>query len=436
VEELRENVCLREDLALLGDDVRSGLHPDALRDWGEAPPVGLGARHAIGAAVLSAFSLTGLVLWMTTPAGPIPLLAALVLQGALGARLRSRVLEVVRSVETPSRELALFAELLARLEAEPVICPLLTELRAELESGGRPPSRRVDQLRRRVELLDARRNQLFAPLAALLCWSTQLAVAIEDWRSLTGPRLARWMEVVGELEALTSLAAYAFEHPSHVRPEFVEDGALFAAAGLGHPLLPAERCVANDVRLDAKRQLLLVSGSNMSGKSTLLRSVGVAALLAQAGGVVNATRLQLSPLSIGAAIRVSDSLQEGTSHFMAELQHVRRVLDLTSGERATLFLLDEIFHGTNSHDRTIGADAVLTTLVSRRAIGLVTTHDLALAKVAERLAPRAANVHFEDQLEHDRIVFDYRMRPGVVTRSNALALMRAVGLPVETTRPD
>jgi DNA mismatch repair ATPase MutS len=168
----------------------------------------------------------------------------------------------------------------------------------------------------------------------------------------------------------------------------------------------------------------------MSGKSTLLRSVGVNAVLAQAGAPVCAERLVLSPLRVGASLRVVDSLQEGASHFYAEIRRIRVVVELADSGPA-LFLLDEIFHGTNSHDRGIGAEAILRALLERGAIGLVTTHDLALARVADALAPRAANVHFQDHLDADgRIAFDYRMRPGVVERSNALALMRAVGLPV------
>ena len=180
-----------------------------------------------------------------------------------------------------------------------------------------------------------------------------------------------------------------------------------------------------------KEKLWIVSGSNMSGKSTLLRTIGTSAVLAQAGAPVRARHLALTPLAVGASIRIVDSLQGGSSRFYAEITRLRRIVDLASGERPLLYLLDEILHGTNSHDRRIGAEAVVRSLVAAGAIGLVTTHDLALAKVADVLAPRAANVHFEDHLEEGRMSFDYRMRPGVVTRSNALALMRAVGLEVE-----
>ena len=176
--------------------------------------------------------------------------------------------------------------------------------------------------------------------------------------------------------------------------------------------------------------MLLVSGSNMSGKSTYLRTVGVNVVLALAGAKVAAARLALTPLRVGATLRIQDSLQAGRSRFYAEITRLKELSDLAGGEVPLLFLLDEILHGTNSHDRRIGAEAVVRGFVERAAIGLVTTHDLALARIADDLSPRAANVHFEDQLCDGRICFDFRLRPGVVQKSNALALMRAVGLDV------
>jgi len=196
---------------------------------------------------------------------------------------------------------------------------------------------------------------------------------------------------------------------------------------MGHPLLPDDRCVRNSVTLAAPLRLLIVSGSNMSGKSTLLRTVGVNTVLALAGAPVRAKRLTLSHLALGASIRSTDSLEEGQSRFMAEILRLKQVLELPP---PALFLLDELLHGTNSHDRALGSQGLIRALLDRGAIGLVTTHDLSLATVADQLAPAAANVHFEDRLEDGRLVFDYRVRPGIVARSNALDLMRAVGLNV------
>jgi DNA mismatch repair ATPase MutS len=175
---------------------------------------------------------------------------------------------------------------------------------------------------------------------------------------------------------------------------------------------------------------MIVSGSNMSGKSTLLRTLGVNVALAQAGAPVRARRLRLSPLAVGASIHLTDSLQGGISRFYAEILRLRQILDLTAGRLPALFLVDEFLHGTNSHDRRIGAEALVRGLVVRGAIGLITTHDLALADIVETLGERAANVHFEDRIEDGRICFDYVLRPGVVSKSNAIELMRSVGLEI------
>jgi DNA mismatch repair ATPase MutS len=206
---------------------------------------------------------------------------------------------------------------------------------------------------------------------------------------------------------------------------------LFDADELGHPLIAESVSVRNDVHLGGTgAHVLMVSGSNMSGKSTLLRTVGVNVVLALAGAPVRAARMRVSRLALGTSLHVEDSLQEGHSRFYAEILRIRSVVDLARGEIPALFLLDEILGGTNSHDRRIGAEAIVRVLAQAGAIGLVTTHDLALTEVVSSLGAPAANVHFEDRLEGGRMIFDYRMRPGVVEHSNALALMRAVGLDV------
>ncbi|MGH9888706.1 MAG: MutS-related protein, partial [bacterium] len=329
-----------------------------------------------------------------------------------------------------SHDLAVLARALACLERERFQAPRLVTLRAQLDTEGVPPSAQVARFARLVDLLESRNNQMFLPLAGLLLWSTQLAIALEAWRARCGPRIASWVAVVGEMEALCALSAFAFENPEYAWPVLLDEGRRYEGRALAHPLLPRTSAVPNDVGLGEEPRLLLVSGSNMSGKSTLLRTVGVNLVLAQAGAPVRAASFTVSPLSLGSSIRVHDSLQEGSSRFYAEITRLRQVMELAAARPPLLFLLDEILHGTNSSDRRVGAEAVIQGLLLRGAIGLVTTHDLALAEAAEALAPRARNVHFEDHVEDGRIAFDYRMRDGVVTKSNALALMRAVGLEV------
>ena len=261
-------------------------------------------------------------------------------------------------------------------------------------------------------------------------YSVQVALAAERWRRAHGPRMRAWLEAIAEIEALLSLAAYSYEHPADPFPEFTQGAACMEAEDLGHPLLPAAACVRNDVKMCGETRVLLVSGSNMSGKSTLLRAVGINVVLAMAGGPVRARRLRLTPLRPAASIRINDSLQEGSSRFYTEITRLRKLFDLAGGDPPVLFLLDELLQGTNSRDRRIGAEGVVRALVQRGAIGLLTTHDLALTEIGKTLNGHLRNVHFQDEFSGGKITFDYRLRDGVVTKSNGLELMRSIGLDV------
>jgi hypothetical protein len=458
VAELKPQLDLREDLALLGGDLPAGVDFDAVVAWGAAPSVM--PRPALRWLALALGLLTTVTLlgWVLTLFGALddsdafgayflrwgslPFGVALLVQLAFAGALAGRVRRVLGAVERRSRDLALLANVLARLERASFSAPRLAALRAALDTpaaslaeavtAGRAvhPSQRIAQLGNLIELLDSRRNQLFAPFAYLLLWGTQVAFAVEKWRRKAGPAVGRWLAVVGEFEALCSLAAYAYENPADSFPELVEGGPCFDGEALAHPLLPGGKCVPNDLRLGEPLRVYVVSGSNMSGKSTFLRTVGINAVLALAGAPVRARRLRLSPLAVGATLRIQDSLQAGRSRFYAEILRVRQVVELTRGPVPLLFLLDEIFAGTNSHDRRQGANAVVRGLVRAGAVGLVTTHDLSLTHIADELGPQGANVHFADHFEGSVMAFDYCLRPGVVRHSNALALMRAVGLEV------
>ncbi len=430
VADLCPRLDFRERLSLLGDDVRVALRPEALARWAGGPPAAFPPGTSLLGAALSALTLAGLVAWFGFDWGPDPFVLALLPQAAFALALRRRVQRVVGGIDRPGRELEVLRGALLQIEGEPFHASRLCQIRSSLDAHGAAPSRAIGRLSRRIDLLESRRNPFFAPIAALLLWETQLALSLEAWRVDHGEAVSRWLVAVGEVEALSALAGYAFERPQDPFPELVEAGPLLEADGLGHPLLPDRTSVRNDLHLDEHLQVLVVSGSNMSGKSTLLRTAGVNVVLALAGAPVRARRMRLSPLTIGASIRTHDSLQDGTSRFYAEITRLRQLMDLARDEAPLLFLLDEVLHGTNSSDRRAGAEALVRGFLARGAIGLVTTHDLALAEVATRLAPRAGNVHFEDHLEGGRVVFDYRKREGVVRRSNALALMRAIGLEV------
>ncbi|HXE79623.1 MAG TPA: hypothetical protein VNK41_02650 [Vicinamibacterales bacterium] len=434
VRELAPRLDLREELALLGEEVAAGVRTERLVAWGAQPPVRIARWEPWAAALLVAATAGVLITWAVTGAAGGWVAAALLVQAIFALSVRRRARMIHDRAEEPAHDLQLMAGVLELFERQQFQSPKLQSLERALAGTGQTASRRIGQLRLLVDLIESQHNQFFAPAAALLLWGTQLAFALERWRTRSGPHLATWLDVIGQFEALCSLASYAFEHPDDPCPSLSPDGPLFDARGLGHPLIPADRLVRNDVRLDGQLRLLVVSGSNMSGKTTLLRAVGVNVVLALAGAPVRAHALTLSPLAIGASLRVVDSLQAGQSKFYAEITRLRAIVALTEGPLPVLFLLDELLSGTNSHDRRIGAEGIVRTLLDRNAIGLLTTHDLALSAVADSLGPAAANVHFADEFDAGGLRFDYRMRPGVVRSSNALALMRAVGLEVDAGR--
>ncbi|HUG90879.1 MAG TPA: hypothetical protein VML55_08605 [Planctomycetaceae bacterium] len=430
VDELRGRLDLRESLALLDAEVHDGLDQNGLVRWSAELPMPVSpARRlltlAITLAILVAFAgwLLGLRLAF--------LMLALIAQSLATITFRKHLRHATDALDQAGSGLAILAQVLAIVESERFETPLLSRLRQRLQTGGEPPSRHITRLRRRIQTLhNSLDNQFFAPIAFVLGLPVHLAHSIERWREAAGTHIPEWLEAVGEFEALVSLAGYAYENPDDPLPELAQDGPVFEGESLGHPLLPRATCVRNDLRLDATRQLMLVSGSNMSGKSTLLRTVGINAVLALAGAPVRAARLRVSRVQVGTEMRIADSLQDGRSLFYSVVRRLKSIVDLVGREPPLLFLLDEILQGTNSHDRRRGAEGVIRKLVESGAIGLVTTHDLGLTEIVDALGEKAVNVHFEDRLIDGRMTFDYRLRPGVVQRTNALELMRMMGLEV------
>ena len=431
VQELTPRLDLRESVAVLGDGVNVGVNAARLRAWATAPVRLRGAATRVGLVATVAMTAT---IALASAAARVPdwmLFGMLMAQVTVAWWFKSRVEQVIHNVEAAARDLDLLAGLLRVIETEPVSSPQLAAIQQALGGSRHAASKEIATLSRLVAGLSSRNNLLFAIPAALMLWATQFAFAIEAWRARVGPLIPQWLDAVGEFDALLAMAGYTAEHAGHVFPEIVEPPALVVATAMAHPLLP-DTAVPNDVALggDAVR-LLIVSGSNMSGKSTLLRALGLNVVLAQAGAPVRATGFRLSPLAVGAAIRIQDSLQDGTSRFFAEIKRLKQIVDQTRASTgAALFLLDEILAGTNSHDRRHGAEALLTGLVDLGAVGLVTTHDLALGAIADRLPGRATNVHFEDRFEAGVLTFDFTLRPGVVHTSNAIALMQSIGLDV------
>jgi hypothetical protein len=429
IAELRKQLDLREDLAVLGGKAGVGVDPSALQKWAEAAnrmkPIWL--RWL--APFLAIFFILSIAVWAQWNI-VTPLVVIVVVEAVITFRLRGSLEEVFHGTENAFRHVDLLSDVLARIEAHTFHSPRLQWLQSSLLSRLVSASRAIASLRMLVNFIDSRHNLFVRIIDPPLMYSVQVAFAAEHWRQAHGRSTRTWLNAVGEVEGLLSLATYSFEHPADPLPEFVEGTAAFDADALGHPLIPAATCVRNDVNIHGETRVLLVSGSNMSGKSTELRAIGVNIVLAMAGAPVRAHRLGLTSLQVGASIRINDSLQEGSSRFYAEITRLRQIFDLAGNTPPLIFLLDELLQGTNSNDRRIGAEGIVRALVNRGAIGLVSTHDLALTGIDASLDGRVRNVHFEDEIEGGKMKFDYVLRDGVVTKSNGLELMRSIGLEV------
>ena len=469
VRELCNRLDLREEIALLGEDVRTEVHPDKIATWGSFKPMSESPLLRPLAAVLSIAAVTTFAAFFAHLLPVWPFVAILSCNFVFRFVVRKRVEHIMSAVETPARDLLILSLVLERIENETFTSARLRQISAALEAQrtrlratsqgrnslvhrvarltprpfcaglskleGQPASKRIRKLERWIELLDSSDHLLVRVIRPVLLWNEQCALAVEAWRRENGSQIGHWLTAVGDFEALSSLAALAFEKPRWVTPVLIEErttfeAPLFEAKALQHPLLPSANCVPNDVSIGKGLRLLIISGSNMSGKSTLLRSVGLNTVLAWAGAPVAASSLTISPLQVGASLRVSDSLQDNRSRFFAEISRLRQIVDLANGKRSVLYLLDELLSGTNSHDRKIGASAIVHTLFRAGAVGMITTHDLALAEIQTDIGSAAANAHFEDTITDGKVEFDFRLRPGIVTHSNALELMRAIGLNV------
>jgi hypothetical protein len=436
VRELTQLVALRDDLALLARRAQE-MSPEEFEGflgWAEGPPW---------------FADRPALLWTTRI---IPLLtiltAVLAVLGRLPstapglsiiaglfvlARYRTAMTEHLTSVLRHGTGLRPQRQMLEQLAAAKLSSPLLVR-EQERAVGGIAALRSLDRV---LSLFEGQGSLIHAIFAAVLLWDAQAIASLDRWRRRHGPRVRASLNALGIVEALAALATLAHDNPSWQFPSVDASADRLTGKRLGHPLLPASVRVGNDVTVGPAGTLLLVTGSNMSGKSTLLRAVGLNAVLAQAGAPVCADTLTMPMVDVRTSIRLADSLERGVSLFMAELERLKQIVDAardTSRTRPLLYLLDEILHGTNTAERLIAARTVLDHLVKAGAIGAVTTHDLTLAADGA-LAGASRPVHFTEQVQSapsgdgtQALAFDYKLRPGLATSTNALKLLALVGL--------
>ncbi|MGH7282354.1 MAG: MutS-related protein, partial [Polyangiaceae bacterium] len=426
VREIAKQTGFREELyslgAVLGDDKPD---PAQMIAWAEGQnALVVSPLLPVLAKILPVLTVAAIAFHSHLPRGVW--LGLLIIQLVVVAPLRKGVKLVLQAASTREGALSAYGEMLTAIENAKLKSPLLSSLRKRTEGA----TVAMAELARILAFVDARHNEVFRLfINPVLLWEPNSAFALEAWRKRHGSKVRGWVEALGEVEALSSLGALAFEQPAFAWPTFSTD-TKFSAKGLGHPLIPSDKRVANDIALGgADPHALIVTGSNMSGKSTLLRAIGVNAALALAGAPVCAESMEMGDVRVVTSMRISDSLESGISHFYAELQKLKLVIGLSRGQRKALFLLDEILHGTNTRERLIGARAVARELVAAGAIGAISTHDIAIGDLEQELPGKVRNVHFEEQVENDQMTFDYKLRDGLVQSSNALRLMKIVGLP-------
>jgi len=440
----------REQLGAHGElarDVRQA-EIDSFLSWAEGPPWSVSfansaarAHHAtifLGVPYLAVLALTAAI-WIllalflldVTDAAfwLIPMVAGVVLSFAYASRIYGAFNRAGAGQHALSRYAALFEHAtVGTLES-----PLLKDLQSRLSAEGKSASACMRGLNRILGFAELRSSAgIFHFLfQALTLWDFHVLFALERWRQAAGMHVRDWLEAVGEMDALSSLAAARRDNPGWAVPQ-LDDERLLAADALGHPLIGDDRRITNDVTVGPSGTILLVTGSNMSGKSTLLRAIGLNAVLSLAGGCVCAARFRLPPCDIQTSIRVQDSLELGLSYFMAALARLKGVVDAAEhpgrADRALLYLLDEILQGTNSAERGIAVRAVARHLLDAGAIGVMTTHDLNLAG-EEPLKSSAVLVHFTETVDSQgHMRFDYRLRDGLATSRNALRLMQIIGI--------
>ncbi len=439
VRELAAALDWRQELEYRGlKDGESFAEPASFLAWAEGPRWLAGRTALSWYSVLAPALLALLAALQGAGLAAGPWWAIIVLTNLAVTMFIVRPIHAIFSrISTGERSFARYAWMIECVNRATFKSPQLLSLQERLRADRRDAAARLNALQRDVTLADLRSQMIYGPIQALTLWDVHVLRRLERWQYTAGGHVRDWLAALAEMEALASLAALAHAEPTWVAPAF-HDSPRLSAIQLGHPLLPGQARVANDVELGPPGTFLLVTGSNMSGKSTLLRSIGVNVMLAQAGGPVCAAGLTLPSLRMGTSMRVQDSLEEATSYFLAELKRLKQIVDAASAEGATfLYLLDEILHGTNSRERRIAVQAVLSRLLAQRAIGAVSTHDLDLAD-APTLKAAATAVHFREVIlptpQGRSMSFDYRMHPGLATTTNALVLLESMGLAPTTER--
>ncbi|MEO6000801.1 MAG: hypothetical protein ABIN89_28395 [Chitinophagaceae bacterium] len=330
--------------------------------------------------------------------------------------------KIVKQAETLSNSLAW-------IEQQPFQTPLLKKLQAKYKIGSTYSSKEVVALKEILARFDLRLNPiLFIFLNTLLFWDLQQVLQLEKWKERNSKNVQSWFSTLGMLEALSSIATIFFNHPDWTFPVIDEKDGSFIADELGHPLIPASKRVCSSFATRGSAKLALITGSNMAGKSTFLRSVGVNIVLAMMGAPVCAKNFTVSNMRVISSMRIADNLEENTSTFYAELKKLKYIIEAVNNQEKVFLLLDEILRGTNSLDRQQGSKALIRQLIRHKAVGMLATHDLDLANLVEEYPTNIHNYHFDVQVDNEELYFDYKLKEGVCQSLNASILMKKIGI--------
>ncbi|MBF0298733.1 MAG: hypothetical protein HQK51_08435 [Oligoflexia bacterium] len=435
IKELTNELDLREQLHFVSYNINANLNAKSLAAWSSMPPIYNGFfLENIFPIILTVLSISTTTALFFTPYNKIFILfffILLIIEQVIRITLLSKCNLIIRPLSKITKELNSLSEGLYLYENKNFQSLKNKTLISAFKQENRVASLQIKKLYSIKVWLDSCSNQLFAAIAFFLMLEIILSFSIERWRKQNASHITNWLDAFAELEALNSIAAFAFENPEYAYPTITDTSMTFYAQDLGHPLINKNEVVCNDIKLDSSNRILMVSGSNMSGKSTLLRTIGINSILSFIGSPVKSQSLYLSIFDIGANTRFEDSLAKGISKFYFEINRLSEIYKKVQVSSSSLILLDEIFNGTNSHDRKQGVMALIKELLKNNVLTIITTHDLALTEIKENMnCDTIRNIHFNDNFKDGKLFFDYKIKDGIIKKSNALELMKLVGLPV------
>ncbi len=430
VVELTEKIDLRQNIQAHGQSIEDSLKKlESFQGLFDEPAFVLNNKLLLGFIHVFPLITLGAVVLIFFKVSWLIALSTVLIQGMVNRSMKEKRQRLYNLLSRHAKILTAYSKILKDIEEGDFSCKRLTDLRVELFVQNQPASYHIKKMSAILAYFDLRLSREFHVLFNnLLFWDLHCVYRIERWKKRVSPVVRNWFDVIGNFDALSSLANTFFNNPGWVMPEICESGFTLEAESIGHPLIPEEESVHNDITFQGKRNILIVTGPNMAGKTTFLKTLGVSIVLALAGAPVCARRFEISSLKVCTSMKVTDSLDKKLSLFYAELQRLKMIMDAISRKEPVFFLIDEMLKGTNESDRHKGAIALIKQLVENNADGILATHDLDLTKLEKEFPEVIANYHFDGFIEEDKLLFDYVLREGICQSSNALELMKKVGL--------